>query len=60
MKQVLSLFTFGIVVLFSFPSLPRSSCRLCGFMVGQVRPVQHESSAFARLPLPDICYNSVA
>jgi hypothetical protein len=60
MKQVLSLLTFGIGALFCVLDYPQADCRHCGFGAGQARPVQHESSAFARLPLPDTCYSIVA
>jgi len=60
MKQILSLFMFGIgalLFLAFFSTLkPTFVLRLYG---RKVRPVQHESSAFARLPLTDICHSIV-
>ena len=59
MKQVLSLFTFGIGALSSsrFFATLKPHCRHCGFGTEQARPVQHEARRLARLPLADICHS---
>ena len=61
MKEVLSLFTFGISALFFvvfFAALkPISSSR---GRAEYAQLLQHESFAYARLPLADICRSVVA
>jgi hypothetical protein len=62
MKQVLSLFTFGIAALFflAFFTTLKPTVVAAASGPDKPRPVQHESSTFARLPLTDICHGIVA
>ena len=62
MKQVLSLFTFGIGALFflAFFTTLKPTVVTAASGPSQARPVQHESSACARRPLTDICHSIVA
>ena len=61
MTQVLSLFTFGIGALFFlafFTTLKPTFVSAASWSEGPASAAR--KSAFARLPLPDSCYSSVA
>ena len=62
MKEVLSLFTFGIGALFFvvFFAAFKPDVVICSDWAEQARLLQHESFAGPRLPLADLCRSVVA
>ena len=62
MKQILSLFMFGIgaLLFLAFFATLRPTDVTAASGVKRIRPVQHESPAYARLPITDTCRSVVA